>query len=154
RVVRQKDVWVLQDLDSTNGTLVNGTWLTGPHALAAGDEIGLGEAVLLVYQEEGTGERDTAPAQPAKASPPPPPGRTKPPDRRDFSVGPVPKPPRRGSPMRGAAAEPRPDRTGLWLGIGCFVLLLIVACTSVLLLDTLGLLPSLLYEPLRWLGLM
>lgn len=39
---------VLEDLDSTNGTLVGGRRVTGPVALAAGDEIEVGPVKLKV----------------------------------------------------------------------------------------------------------
>jgi type IV secretory pathway TrbF-like protein len=58
-----------------------------------------------------------------------------------------------------AQAAPRPeagsqqDRTWLWVGIGCFVLVLVAACAAVFVLDYFRLLPAFFYEPLRWLGL-
>jgi len=47
RITRQDDgTCVLEDLGSTNGTRLNGTPLAGPHPLATGDKIFLGETVL------------------------------------------------------------------------------------------------------------
>ena len=46
----QSDGYVLEDLGSTNGTVVNGERLTAPRLLRSGDEISLGEHVSLVYE--------------------------------------------------------------------------------------------------------
>ena len=53
RVTRQGKLIVIEDLGSTNGTFVNGMRLTGPHVMANGDVIGLGDAVTLTYYEVG-----------------------------------------------------------------------------------------------------
>lgn len=44
--------WIVEDLDSRNGTLLNGQALRGPRALAIGDEIRLGGAVLRFVGDE------------------------------------------------------------------------------------------------------
>ncbi len=46
---RSDGVWV-QDLDSTNGTYVNGTRVEGAHLLAAGDVLRVGETDLRVEE--------------------------------------------------------------------------------------------------------
>lgn len=46
RIHRDGDRAVVEDLGSTNGTYVNGNRLTAPHALAPGDRISIGAAVL------------------------------------------------------------------------------------------------------------
>ncbi len=43
--------WSVSDLGSTNGTFVNGQPLSQPRPLYPGDEIGVGET-LLVYRED------------------------------------------------------------------------------------------------------
>lgn len=48
RVVPSGDGAVLEDLDSTNGTVLNGGLIGGPAMLSAGDEIELGTVVLKV----------------------------------------------------------------------------------------------------------
>jgi FHA domain len=48
--VRGDGVWV-QDLDSTNGTYVNGTRVTGAQRLDAGDVVRVGETDLLVEED-------------------------------------------------------------------------------------------------------
>ncbi len=44
--------WSVSDLDSLNGTLVNGEALTQPRPLYSGDEIEIGET-RLVYRQDG-----------------------------------------------------------------------------------------------------
>lgn len=46
-ILKQNDGFVLKDLGSANGTLVNGATLTDPHPLTEGDAITFGEAVLV-----------------------------------------------------------------------------------------------------------
>lgn len=48
------DKAVLEDLDSKNGTYVNGQRVSGPRRLAAGDEIALGSAVLTFAAAAGS----------------------------------------------------------------------------------------------------
>jgi hypothetical protein len=43
RIVRQGDVLVIEDLDSTNGTYLNGEQLGGPQPLHPGDRIRIGD---------------------------------------------------------------------------------------------------------------
>jgi predicted component of type VI protein secretion system len=42
--------YVLEDLGSTNGTIVNGDRLAGPHLMRPGEELTLGEHVTLIYE--------------------------------------------------------------------------------------------------------
>src|SRR5215510_15098122 len=42
RIILEGKTWVLQDLDSLNGTFLNGTRLSGSQALKDGDEFSLG----------------------------------------------------------------------------------------------------------------
>jgi serine phosphatase RsbU (regulator of sigma subunit)/pSer/pThr/pTyr-binding forkhead associated (FHA) protein len=49
-IEREGMCWVARDLGSTNGTLVNGARMTGPHVLRSGDLITAGQ-VKIVYRE-------------------------------------------------------------------------------------------------------
>ncbi len=46
----QAQGYVITDQGSTNGTFVNGKRLAAPYRLSNGDEVGLGETVVMVYQ--------------------------------------------------------------------------------------------------------
>lgn len=139
RIAKQGDTWVAEDLGSTNGTFVNGRRLVGPQPLVTGDVIGLSEAVLLTFQEG----KPTSDAFPRESVTPPPAPRTpspggEDPDRRATSFEPrarkteLPSP--GWSPRSGPETKPTQDRTWLWIGAGCAVLLVVAACTLVLIL--------------------
>jgi hypothetical protein len=61
--------FIIQDLDSVNGTFVNGVRLTAPRVLQPGDVIGLGPTVLLGFQVMLP---VVSPAAPPAYAPPPP----------------------------------------------------------------------------------
>jgi DNA-binding NtrC family response regulator len=48
RIARRNNDVVVEDLDSRNGTLVNGTPITGPRRLAAGDALAIGPATVVI----------------------------------------------------------------------------------------------------------
>lgn len=85
RIYLQGGEFWLEDLNSTNGTFVNGQRLIGPHLLRAGETVNLGEKVSLEveaeYDEEATlvppttvpSSRAGAPGQPAAPQPSYPP---------------------------------------------------------------------------------
>ncbi len=72
KVEQQGDVLVLVDLDSTNGTFVNGVRLQAPHTLRPGDVVQIGSSSLTVHAE---GEKVTRVMRepPPMAAPTPPP---------------------------------------------------------------------------------
>ncbi len=149
RITRQGDAWAIEDLGSTNGTFVNGTDLVGTRALVPGDVIGLGEAVTLTVRQKESADAPRVPPERHPQSPPPPhraPARGAAPVAPDAQASPPPY--RSPSPPLTPQAEARQDRTWLWIGAGCVILLLIAACAAVLILGYLGLLPSPLNAPL------
>ena len=157
RITRQGRMMVIEDLGSTNGTFVNGMRLTGSHVMANGDTIGLGDGVTLTYYEEGQAADATETVVGRAAPAPPPPSYELPPQ----PVQPQPPPIRTAvppPPPAYTAAPPPPPATGkksmtwLWVGCGLVMLGVIVACVGVFALDYFGWLPSIFYEPLRWLG--
>jgi hypothetical protein len=143
RITRQGGLTVIEDLESTNGTFVNGLRLTGPHTLTDGDVISLGDTVTVSYHSADIavtaplGGQPTGPAAPPSYAPPP----TPPPA---YTAAPPPST---------QPAEETQRRTWLWGGCAFLVLLVIVACVGVFVLDYLRLLPAIFYEPLRWLGI-
>jgi pSer/pThr/pTyr-binding forkhead associated (FHA) protein len=161
RIVRRGDQMVIEDMGSTNGTYVNGLRLSGPHTLAGGDVIGLGDVVTLTYHAvspsatEPLAGRATIPLgrQPRYETPPAPPAYEPAPS---SAYAPTPSVPPTYAAAPTPALEPAPPkkrRVGLWIGCGCLVLLVVLACVAVFVLDYFQMLPSIFYEPLRWLGL-
>jgi pSer/pThr/pTyr-binding forkhead associated (FHA) protein len=49
QIVREEERFVLADMDSANGTLVNGEEISEPCALADGDAITFGEVVVIFH---------------------------------------------------------------------------------------------------------
>ena len=52
RVVRRREAYYISDLDSNNGTLVNGNLLTTEHRLNHGDTIEVGESLIRFYERD------------------------------------------------------------------------------------------------------
>jgi pSer/pThr/pTyr-binding forkhead associated (FHA) protein len=74
RISRRGGAYVIEDLGSTNGTFVNRQRVMSPRTLAPGDEIGLGENIVVTFQGEGAAATVAASGrQPATRQPPPPP---------------------------------------------------------------------------------
>jgi hypothetical protein len=142
RITQQPTATVIEDLGSTNGTFVNGMRLVGPHVLANGDVIGLGDAVLLTYYR---GERaDSEETVVGRAPAPPPPG---PPPSPAAAFSSTPLPPTSAPPAKRSA------KSWLWIGCAVVVLAAAVACAAVFALDYFGMLPPIIYEPFKWLGI-
>lgn len=53
-ITRYGENWQLQDLDSTNGTYVNGQLLTGPQSLRPGDQVRIGGVTFKVGWEDAS----------------------------------------------------------------------------------------------------
>jgi hypothetical protein len=163
RLTRQVGGYMLEDLSSTNGTFVNGQRLIGPRPLSRGDNVGLGETVVLGYEQVPSAESNQATMvssgiggypQPEPAYSPPP-QQYAPPAQQ---YAPPPPEPAYAPPMPAYAPEPAPafpppppapaakggSRTNLYIGIGCGCLLLLAACVAIgFALDTYA--PELLY---------
>ena len=74
RITRSSDGGLLiEDLDSANGTFVNGTRIVGPHLVGAGDEVRIGSTVLLVSAQPALADSpqalEAAPPLAASATP-------------------------------------------------------------------------------------
>lgn len=63
--------FMLEDLGSTNGTVVNGQKLAGPHFLHPGEVITLGQHVSLVFEAEPSYDPDATMVTPVGNFPPP-----------------------------------------------------------------------------------
>ncbi|MCX6026781.1 MAG: FHA domain-containing protein [Chloroflexi bacterium] len=117
RLVSKPGGVIIEDLGSTNGTFVNKQRITAPRAISAGDEITLGETIVLGVETEGVAA--TVIAASAKVPPAPRTAAATP------QAAPVPPPP-------AAAAAPAEKKGGrnrtLLIGCGC---LLLVVCAAV-----------------------
>jgi hypothetical protein len=152
--------YMLEDLGSTNGTFVNGKRLTSPQLLRSGDIIMLGEAVTVVYEGGDFDQKATvltsssqdatlvgqepSVAPPSKAA-------------TMYAHDPVAMPPYQEYPMPEASPahpafsgqvpvgptdfgdempvdEPK-NRTWLWAGLGCIVILLCGCVAGAILFD-------------------
>ncbi|HEY72100.1 MAG: hypothetical protein DRJ03_22255 [Chloroflexi bacterium] len=166
-IKRQGNLMIIEDLGSTNGTFANGVRLTNPHTLSNGDVIGLGDSVRLTYHGASPDASMTAPTEvlvgeptaPLQASytPPPPPTPSPSPQPAPPPAYAAPPPPPASAPPPPYAPAPpieeKKSRTGLWLGCGCLVLLVIFVCVGMFVLDYFEMLPPVFYQPLYWLGL-
>ena len=105
KLQRREGIWVLIDLDSTNGTFVDGERLTGEMAVPPGASIRLGD-IQLTFEptddaagvQKGGGTRLLEVVKPS--SPPPPPPAPSPPP-------PAPSPPK-AAPSKPAPKPARP----------------------------------------------
>jgi serine/threonine-protein kinase len=86
RITRSPDGGLLiEDLDSANGTFVNGTRIAGPQRLGTGDEVRIGSTVLLVSAQPALADLPRA----LEAVPPPAPSA---PPTEDPSADDLPQP--------------------------------------------------------------
>src|SRR5437763_3114021 len=116
KLQRREGVWVLVDLDSTNGTFVEGERVSGEAPLGPGTMVGLGDVQLLfepadekqsVLKGGGTQVLRT----PHSSAPPGPPAPAAPPGPPASPARPAPPPPS-AAPARPGAAAPGPARPG------------------------------------------
>jgi len=106
QVTREGDQIVVEDLGSTNGTLVNGRRITGPHVLQPTETLAVGASVFSV---EGFPAPDTVGMRPYREAPPP------------AAVPPAPP-----APAVPATSHEREAEATPWLAIGWVGGLLIV----------------------------
>jgi len=146
RITRHGDGWVVEDLESTNGTFLNGERVLAPQPLADGDVIELGDAVLLRFRTAREAAAPTAPATAEEAPSPRPPAATQQPSADSVTVvsEDVVRPPAPGPARRADVGPRRADRRGpawIWIGAAFLVLLTIAVTALVLILRFAGAFP-------------
>jgi len=164
RLYSQLGSYIIEDLGSTNGTFVNGQRLLGPYTLRHGDVIGLGETVSLEYQallfdpnatllsgsaaagapRPATGkETYVLPPEPPKTVPEPYPVEAAAPAPAYSYAEPVPaaaepyEPPE--IPYEAAEPPRKSNRTVLYIGIGCVLIVLCCLVVGAFAFDALNL---------------
>jgi len=116
KLQRREGVWVLVDLDSTNGTFVEGEQVKGEAPLGPGAMVRLGDVQLLfepVDEKQGVlkGGGTQVLRAPHSPAPAPPPAPAAPPGPPASPTRPAPPPPS-AAPARPGAAAPGPARPG------------------------------------------
>jgi predicted component of type VI protein secretion system len=143
RLVSQFGDYVLEDLDSTNGTFVNGLRISGQRILKPGDTIFLGENIGLSYEEVPFDPNATQvnPAEPVSKHEPAQ-QEIGAPQEAQYPSAP---PPTYAGQVPAGPIEPlipeesSPRRTWLWVGCGCAVVLICVLVGSAYIFDSLNL---------------
>jgi len=143
RLVSQFGDYTLEDLDSTNGTFVNGQRITGPRILKPGDTIFLGENISLSYEEVAFDPNATqVNLSEPEIEPEPPLYETGAPQEAQYPSAP---PPTYAGQVPASPVEPlmpeesSPRRTWLWAGCGCGVVLICILVGSAYVFDYLNL---------------
>jgi len=144
KLQRREGVWVVVDLDSTNGTFVDGERVTGESPLAPGTLLRFGDVQLVFEPSDdalgmarGGGTQVmkdfNAVAPPPRVAPPPPPSSAPSPSPA-AAPPPRPRPPARGRPgSRRPAAQQVPEQRRKGCRKSAAVLLLVAAGLTALL---------------------
>ncbi len=140
RLTLQAGGYMLEDLGSTNGTFVDGQRITGPHSMAPGEVIMLGDNVSLAYEvSDYDPEATMAVSQDEMPIPQAP---------TPLPAEPVPAPMPQTTGQISAAPPPpaaRPEqpasntRTWILAGCGCIVLFLCIIAAGLYAFDSLNL---------------
>lgn len=143
KLQRREGVWVLTDLDSSNGTFVDGERVKGEAPLSPGATIRLGDVSLSfeptddeLAVQKGGGTRlmeVMKPGAPPPAAPPPPPPAAKPeppkPAAKPAPAKPASKPAAKAPAVRKAAAPPAKKKGK---GCGAGVVVFALGATAIL----------------------
>lgn len=109
RLTLEQEKAVVVDLNSTNGTWVNGRKITAPHPLKSGDKIYIADFIITLEEDAATSQGSRAPA--ALSEPPAPPSSA--PERSQAPK--TSRPARAAIPKRGRTSRPKdiPAKTSL-----------------------------------------
>lgn len=140
-ITQVQEGWAIEDLESTNGTFVNGQPAVEARLLAWGDTIDLGSAVTLTLQRAEAASTASQDLRPIPApSVPRKPAQVGPPSGGDQGAQEL-APPSGGSrPLKNALNQQRSDLPLVWIAVAFVTLLSVAACATVLILAYLGVL--------------
>ncbi len=144
KLTQEGDRYRIEDLNSTNGTYVDGQRLIGPHLMAIGEIIMFGDNVGVIFDGEPAELAETiasnveAGATPVSALPAPvesyPPSAHAPqPDL--ANIPPQAQGETEGEPERVEAAAKKPANTWLLAGCGCLVVTLLLLIALLVFID-------------------
>jgi predicted component of type VI protein secretion system len=166
RLTSQSGSYLIEDLGSTNGTMVNAQRLLGPHLLRPGEIIILGENISLEFYADSFDPDATLPLHPADTSsypePAPVPASVQPapipippPRPVEYPIPPAPVQPQtvypEPTPVYAGQVPPGPvepaqvdeekpkRRTWMFIGCGCLVIMLCCLMSAAFVFDYLNL---------------
>jgi pilus assembly protein CpaF len=115
RIVVKDGKFIIVDLKSTNGTYVNGRKISAPHVIKDSDKVYIGDFILTVREDDGTGVPSPDPVAAPSFPTSPPSAPTSPPSASPLSTSPsappfgrpsAPAPVTGFGPPKGAAPAP------------------------------------------------
>ena len=153
RLLFEDEVYVLEDLGSTNGTFVNGQRLMDPQELQSGDMILLGENISITFeplQSDADGTIAVRPRQIESRSTPAPSQYQVPQQERQASHAHQPPPSYSGRVPPGPVMDEAPEisdkgekrtarRSWLYAGCGCLIVVICLLAVGAYAFDTLNL---------------
>lgn len=139
RLNLEGDRYKIEDLNSTNGTYIDGQRLIGPHLMSIGEIIMFGDNVGVVFDGEPAMPDLTVPSAvtlgntPVAAIPAPTEEKYKPPE---VTVYPIPQAePAEIEPEAPSEKSKRPINTWFLAGCGCLVVILLIIIALVIFID-------------------
>jgi hypothetical protein len=144
RLILEGDRYKIEDLNSTNGTYIDGQRLIGPHVMAIGEIILFGDNIGVIFDGEPADPDLTVPSPivlgmtPVAAMPAP---------VDSYSQAATPPPPQVGyqptaeqatpdvEPVQAVEAGKKPVNTWLLAGCGCLLVILVLAIALLVFID-------------------
>ncbi len=143
RLTLEGERYKIEDLNSTNGTYIDGQRLIGPHVMAIGEIIMFGDNVGMVYDGEPALPDETMPskvdlgATPVAAIPIPDESRPQVMGLPQPLENPIPPEPAMAGiePVETVAEEPRQINSWLLAGCGCLIVIVILVVALLVFID-------------------
>ncbi len=142
KMTLEGDRYLIEDLDSTNGTYIDGQRLIGPHLLSPGEIIMFGDNVGVVFEGEHMEPDLTVPSTlelgrtPVAAIPAPVPGYIPPAAQPQLRNIPEPEPiGMEEEPSQPSAAARKPANTWLMAISGCLLVVIVLVIALLVFID-------------------